>query len=274
MHWGVYNKEGDQMACTYTTVKVRIRGNQSVVEITYRYKLDGANAVEYYFPMCEVPGLDTLQVQYKQENSQIPFTHMSGKLYEQTPDGETKAWTAPEEEEEDASETQSLLGSFFGGAKKASSDKSRAIFYYFYGTSPELEELDGTKDLLVKIVYVSTCKVEKQQYEENDIVNFSLPLTIFSQPPNQWDVQLEMRDFIRKIRPKLQSQKVFAEITGKKAICRFHDQHPLGLEDEMLTLMIELGEPIEPHCADPVALFIFATFVGLMVWFSLTKELH
>ena len=279
MHWGVYGADsGEQQRCTSTTVAVAVRGRQAKVEVTYRYQLD-TDAVEYYFPMCEIPNLEKLQVQYKQGDG--PLQIMEGQLYEQLRDGETRPWeeNAPEAENDAGeSETASLLGGWWGGdsgGRKADKDEGDgAEFYYFFGTSPGLKTLDTRRDLVVKVVFEMTCKMEKQQYEDTDVVTFTLPLTIFDAPPTRWEMDVQMHDFIRRIRSKLNSQRIYPEISHKKAVVRFPDAHPVSLEDNYLQILIELGEPIEPRCADPMALFIFATFVGLMVWFSLTKELH
>eukprot|EP01059_Diplonema_ambulator_P035492 TRINITY_DN8363_c0_g1_i2.p1 TRINITY_DN8363_c0_g1~~TRINITY_DN8363_c0_g1_i2.p1 ORF type:complete len:316 (+),score=121.45 TRINITY_DN8363_c0_g1_i2:142-948(+) len=267
--------DGEQLVCKYTTSVVKIRHTNAIVELTFRYACD-VQGVEYYFPMCEVGRITSLQVLWKQGGATAELKQMKGSLYEQTPDGITRPWV-DEEEDDNNSETQSLLGSWFSSTESAEAKKKKDAdrpFYYFFGTSPELMELTPGHDLVIKVIYVVSCRVEKQKFEEKDLVTFVMPLTIFNNPPDRWDIQIEMPEFIRRVTPKLNTQKIWPEITGRRATIRFSDHYTLPLEDEYLILQTELGEPIEPRCADPVALFIFATFIGLMVWFSLTKDLH
>ncbi|KAJ9469410.1 hypothetical protein DIPPA_31991 [Diplonema papillatum] len=276
MHWGMYTLEGDQLPCKFTTAHVRIRHSTAVVELTYRYACDTSSA-EYYFPMSEVGNLKSLNVQWKQGAATAEMRTMTGTLYEQRSDGETRPWTKENEaaDSDGESETQSLLGSMFSSKPKPKTvPLSERTNYYFFGTSPELMDLVPGKDVVVKVSYVVACATERQQMEERDLVVFVMPLTVFSHPPDRFEVVIEARDFIRRVRPQIHAHRIWTDITGRKATVRLHEGFALPLEDEYFTLNIELGEPIEPRCADPVALLIFATFIGLMLWFSLTKDLH
>ena len=274
MHWGMYELEsGEQMECTYTTVNIKVKHVTALVDITYRYKCS-AESAEYYFPMCEVGNLKSMAVTWKQGTASTPLESMTGALYEQTEDGVTRPWVPendPEPEGDD--DTKSLLGSWFGAPPPEKKGKDKR-FYYFFGTSPGLTSLEVGKDIIVNVQYVVKCKTERTKYEDKDLIIFFQPLTIFSQSPNRWDIHFEMPDFIRRIRPRLATQKLWADITGKRASIHLQDDYKIPLQDESMILQVELGEPIEPRCADPVALFIFATFIGLMLWFSLTKDLH
>eukprot|EP01060_Flectonema_neradi_P028166 TRINITY_DN3789_c0_g1_i1.p1 TRINITY_DN3789_c0_g1~~TRINITY_DN3789_c0_g1_i1.p1 ORF type:complete len:306 (+),score=39.98 TRINITY_DN3789_c0_g1_i1:53-970(+) len=274
MHWGMYELEsGEQMECTYTTVNITVNHVTALVDITYRYKCSSKSA-EYYFPMCEVGNLKSMSVTWKQGSASTPLEVMTGSLYEQTDDGITRPWVPENEPEQDDDETKSLLGSWFGSSPPPPKKEKEKRFFYFFGTSPGLTSLEVDRDIIVNVQYVTKCKTERAKYEDKDLIVFYQPLTIFSHSPNRWNIRFEMPDFIRRIRPRLTSQKLWADITGKRASVHLQDDYRLPLEDEAVVLLIELGEPIEPRCADPVALFIFATFIGLMLWFSLTKDLH
>eukprot|EP01063_Lacrimia_lanifica_P041616 TRINITY_DN9758_c0_g1_i1.p1 TRINITY_DN9758_c0_g1~~TRINITY_DN9758_c0_g1_i1.p1 ORF type:complete len:347 (+),score=153.80 TRINITY_DN9758_c0_g1_i1:101-1042(+) len=282
MHWGVYSAgDGAQQECKHTTCMIKVKNNAALVELTYRYACK-ASAVEYYFPICEVGRLKSIQIQWKQGGADAPLQVMDGELYEQTADGVTQPWKEDETAsvaDSNDSESAPLFSSLFGAPSEAGTEGEKkkddgSAFFYFFGTSPGLREVRQGEDIIVKVFYSVGCKSERQQFEDKDTITFTMPLTIFSQVPNKWDISVEMYDFIRRIRPKLPSQKLLPEIKGKKATVSFHELGSISLEDLYFSMNIELGEPIEPRCADPVALFIFATFFGLMLWFTLTKHLH
>ena len=46
------------------------------------------------------------------------------------------------------------------------------------------------------------------------------------------------------------------------------------MAEYLLIVQIELGAPIRPECADPVALLILASAIGAMIFFSLTHNLE
>eukprot|EP01062_Namystynia_karyoxenos_P042457 TRINITY_DN3103_c3_g2_i1.p1 TRINITY_DN3103_c3_g2~~TRINITY_DN3103_c3_g2_i1.p1 ORF type:complete len:329 (+),score=120.88 TRINITY_DN3103_c3_g2_i1:90-1076(+) len=297
MHWGMYAASEDsdscglQFDCVYTTCTARMRQRLVEVEILFRYTVTDREA-EYYFPISEVGSLQRIDVFFKQGTSPaVEFKKMEGRLYEQLEDGLTQPWEDPKEQldleamdqEDDArSETSTLLSWWKGDpkakvrqeAEKKRKDEEAKKIFYFFGTSPELKDLQVGKDCQVKVKYVVSTYTERQKYDDAVLYNFYMPLTVFNITPNRWDITVEMPEHIRRIRPKQTHQRVWADLNGKRATVRFHEGYKIPLEDEMFVLQVELGDPIEPRCADPMALFIFATFIGLMVWFSLTKDLH
>eukprot|EP00756_Hemistasia_phaeocysticola_P007108 Hpha_TRINITY_DN14124_c0_g3::TRINITY_DN14124_c0_g3_i1::g.10964::m.10964 len=292
MHWGMYNASdespdcGLQFDCLFTSCKVVMRKRYAEVEITTRYQVASREA-EYYFPVSEVGNLKSIEIRWKQGGPGIELQRMDCQLYEQLEDGLTQPYEKPEpifDDDDTASvksEASSLLSYFRGDpAKKARDeaerkrrDDERRKMYYFFGTGPKLKEMTVGKDVTVQIKYVVATYTEKMKYDDTVLTNFMLPLTVFNSSPNRWDITVDMPENIRRIRPKLQHQRIWSDMNGRKATVHLQEGYKLPLEDEYLILQVELGDPIEPRCADPVALFIFATFIGLMVWFSLTKDL-
>eukprot|EP01065_Artemidia_motanka_P011975 TRINITY_DN1652_c2_g1_i1.p1 TRINITY_DN1652_c2_g1~~TRINITY_DN1652_c2_g1_i1.p1 ORF type:complete len:324 (+),score=83.27 TRINITY_DN1652_c2_g1_i1:123-1094(+) len=291
MHWGMYNANeespecGLQFDCVYSSCNVLMRQRFVEVEISYRFSCTSREA-EYYFPISEVGALQHIEVHFKQAG---PMQRMECQLYEQLEDGMIQPYESQKDRfdadslDDDAqSESQSLMSSWWRGdpKKKAreAADKRRADedakkSFYFFGTSPELKNLQVGKDVLVVVKYVVLTYSEKVKYDDTVLTCFLLPLTVFNVTPNRWDINVEMPENIRRIRPKLAHQRVWADLNGRRAAVRMVEGYKLPLEDEYFILQVELGDPIEPRCADPVAIFIFATFIGLMVWFSLTKDL-
>jgi len=293
MHWGMYNANeespdcGLQFDCLFTSCKILMRKKYAEVEYTTRYYASSREC-EYYFPVSEIGHVKQVEIWWKQGGPGVEMERMECQFYEQHEDGLTQPYEKIEPIEEDfddnasvKSEASSLLSYFRADpvkkakeeAEKRRKEEERKKTYYYFGTSPGLKELTVGKDVTVQVRYIVSTYTEKMKYDDTVLTNFMLPLTIFSAPPNRWDISVEMPENIRRIRPKQQHQRLWSDLNGRKATVHLSDGYQLPLEDEYLILQVELGDPIEPRCADPVALFIFATFIGLMVWFSLTKDL-
>lgn len=105
----------------------------------------------------------------------------------------------------------------------------------------------------------------------------SVPYVFTSAPrlPDAFSARFQMPENIRRIFSVNRSHGVFPVLQGKRADLRIDidPDHPMKLEDYVYILKVELGEAITPQCADPVAVLILVTAIGMMVFFMLTRDL-
>ena len=131
--------------------------------------------------------------------------------------------------------------------------------------------------------------------DKNKRINSAFPMTALPVQPGSFRMTFELPENIRRIVTPNRSIDFLPFIRGKFAeaaldVCGTswllsasenaqkktsqHPGQPLPLTDYLFITETELGPPVEAQCADPLALFILATAIGMMVFFSLTRGLE
>ena len=85
-----------------------------------------------------------------------------------------------------------------------------------------------------------------------------------------------MKETIRAVSSPNRSHRIHPIIRGKRAeiFVDVDPSHGAQTNDYLFIVQVELGAPIRPECADPVALLILVSAVAAMVFFSLTHNLE
>lgn len=90
-----------------------------------------------------------------------------------------------------------------------------------------------------------------------------------------FSVAFTMSRSVRQILPLNKGPIVHTAIRGRraKAVVEIQGDRVFKPTDHLFGFAVELGEPIVPQCADPVAIFVLVTFIGAMIFLTLTQNI-
>ena len=119
-------------------------------------------------------------------------------------------------------------------------------------------------------------EVKVKGFLKGNICSVPFPLSCCPKSPDTFAYKIEMKDNIRRVSSPNRSHPIFPYVTGKKAEVTLDitPDRKIRLEDYIFVLQVELGEPITPQCADPVALLVLASAIGGMLFMTLTRDLE
>ena len=91
----------------------------------------------------------------------------------------------------------------------------------------------------------------------------------------EFTVSFTMPRSVRQISCLNKGPIIHTAIRGRRAkgVVETQGERCFRATDHLFGFAVELGEPIVPQCADPVAIFVLVTFIGAMLFFSLTQNI-
>lgn len=119
-------------------------------------------------------------------------------------------------------------------------------------------------------------KVQSAVVRNEVTYDFALPYVCCPRAPQSVRFSAKMSSSIRAVWSPNRLNRIQPIIRGKKAEVGMEIDATVGarVEDYLFIFKVELGDPIKPECADPVALLIMVSAVASLVLFSLTHSLE
>lgn len=161
-------------------------------------------------------------------------------------------------------------------AKSLTGSEKEPTVYTFH-VARVSEQVEGAAGFVVGAkVRVVLEVVTTNIVRDDGVFSVPFPLTVISRAPDFFNYEIEMRSNIRRIFSPNRSHPIFPYIKERKAEVALDitKDNPVRLGDYMFVLMIELGDPIVPECADPVAILVLVTAIGMILFYVLTKDLE
>ena len=163
------------------------------------------------------------------------------------------------------------------------SQKTEVPVYYFVARRASEQLLqptgassgNGDRYIGKKLRLVVEVTVANTEKEKNKLIQVGFPLSVTPRSPDVFRVLCTMDTSIRRIFSTNRSHAIHPYVQGKKAevVLSISKENPIRLGDYVFVIVVELGVPVVPECADPVALLVLVTSVGMLVFFALTKDL-
>ena len=250
----------DPLQCTRVDVQVAIEEKIAQTTIRCSYVCKTALTVDVFIPVSEFGRVDDYEVLL--DGKPIPGTVCRWDLG----DGR-REWLPP-------SDSRYNVAS---GKSESPDGKRIPVLYSFIARDVAIAARPGKATRTANIAVQLTVKVTSAVVADSDgLLCYALPSTCCPRVPSALSFKVRNTETIRAISTPNKRQRIHPMIRGKRA--EVHVDTEAGRESFMaeylLILQIEIGAPIRPECADPVALLILATAMGAMLFFSLTHNLE
>ena len=256
------------LPCHQCAVEVALTGKQCVYSITMSYSVTDPD-VDLYFPVSECGNVSSISCRLNgRELHGVVLRSYRGELYSST----CPQFSMEEDGEPliDKTDTEPTT------ARKAMPNKKLPKVYQYFAKAVKLQLAGGLpRDSKANLfIEVRTEAIPSTHKERVTTVPF--PLTVVSKAPDEFRYKIEMPETIRRCFSPNRSSGLYPFINGTKAeiVVDVSPTSPIHMEDYLFLLQVELGEPIVPQCADPVAILVLVTAVGLVVFFALTRDLE
>lgn len=142
---------------------------------------------------------------------------------------------------------------------------SPSIFGFVFNVT-----LSTTKRTVVVVVHLESAIVT----DSEGLLCFGLPYTCFPRSPSDIRLEVKMDDSIRAVTTPNRHHKIFPVIRGKRAQIHVELGDASARAAEYLFIVqVEIGPPIRPECADPVALLILTSAAAAMLFYGLTNSI-
>jgi hypothetical protein len=244
----------ENAVCNSVSVDVQIDNNEATTTITCSYTMNGPlQGAWISFPVSEFGRVHEQRVT-------LGGASIAGRLFRRGADNET--WTPSDHPE-------------FHAAASSHAPNERRIppIYAFRANDVPSPSCSGRTSTTTRLVV----EIKSAMVTDSEGVRcFALPYTCCPKAPTQISMKARMASTIRTVTTPNRSLRVHPIIRGKRAdiIVDVDAVRGAPVEDYLFIVQIELGAPLRPECADPVALLILVTAVAVMVFFGLTHALE
>ena len=275
---GLYSdvKEGSSaLSCCSSDVDITASEEVSKYKIRRVFLVeDQSRHFNFYFPISDCGQVDKLRVVVNEKPLVGEMMRRSRRKSSRLISSNDRADFLNTDSDENEEEIQRRSSAAKLG--KPVAKREPTVFYFclpkcsvaIFG---ETGAAPGSK--IIVDVEVTTNTVERRA---NEIYNVIFPFTCVPRPPTSFRCQFFMKKTIRRVVSPNKSHDINPYLNDEKAevILDIADGAQMNVSDFLFILQVELGEPIQPECIDPMTLFALVTAVGAFVFYMLTKELR
>jgi hypothetical protein len=246
---GAFTPDLLPLRCTRCAVDVTIHHDQATTRVTSSYMLNEKVLCSFYFPVSEFGKVSSTQL-WIDDSAIDTATFRRGSSNTEWFDSGNEAFSKPEAPAADGKRVPPIYAAI---ARNFAVGRS------------------GRKTVVRVVLEVESSLVQ----DSDGVWCYALPYTCCPRPPSELSYRVQMRETIRSISSPNRSHRLHPIIRGRRADATVDIDPSKGAttEDYLFITQIELGEPIRPECADPVALLILTTAVAAMIFFALTQSL-
>ncbi len=278
---GLYTEETNvPLVCQACDVDVTANAEVTKYNIRMTFLVDDhTGRFSFYFPVSDCGHVEKLRVQ-------INGTVMTGEIKRRSRRNSSRLVSSANREEflqtdSDEDDASRLLQIKLANSGKKMPKREPTVFYFCLQDCParlfssenggQGSAAPGSKVLVE--VDVTTNTVERQPQK---VYNMIFPLTCVPRTPTSFRCRFYMAKTIRRIVSPNKSHEINPYFNDEQAevILDISSGNQMLVSDFLFILQVELGEPIQPECIDPMTLFVLATAVGAFVFYMLTKELE
>lgn len=235
---------------------------------------DSSRHFHLYFPLSDCGQVEKLRVKVNGEVMTGEMRRRSRRNYSRLVTSQNREdFLQTDSDEDDASR---LLRIKIKNSGKKPAKREPTVFYFcLLKCSEAAYGPDGApRGSKVPIEIEVTTNTPERQPKK--VYNMIFPLTCIPRSPSSFRCRFYMPKTIRRIVSPNRSHDVNPYFNDEQAevILDLAPSRPMLISDFLYVLQVELGEPIQPECIDPMTLFILASAAGAFFFYMLTRELE